>query len=81
MRFTSASTALSSGSARALSVELRDPIGNLTPVGTPVTFTKNSGPGTVTGLGSKTSTAGIASVTIVGQLAGPDHDHCVLGAH
>ena len=71
MRFTSASTALSSGSARALSVELRDAIGNLTPVGTPVTFTKTSGPGTVTGLGSKTSTAGIASVTVVGQLAGP----------
>ena len=70
MRFTSASTALSSGSARALSVELRDTIGNLTSVGTTVTFTKTSGPGTVTGLGSKTSTAGIASVTVVGQLAG-----------
>ena len=71
MRFTSASNPLASGSARVLSVELRDPAGNLITAASPVTFTRTSGPGTVTGLGSKTSTGGTASVTIVGQLAGP----------
>jgi adhesin/invasin len=71
MRFTSASNALASGSVRTLTIELRDPAGNLAAAISPVTFTKTSGAGTVSGLGSKASTAGVASATIVGQLAGP----------
>jgi invasin-like protein/PASTA domain-containing protein len=71
MRFTSAGGALVSGAARVLAVELRDALGNLTGAASAVTFTKTSGVGTVSGLGSKTSTAGIASVSVVGEVAGP----------
>ena len=71
MRFTNAGGALVSGAGRVLAVELRDVLGNLTAAASPVTFAKTSGSGTVSGLGSKTSTAGIASVTVVGELAGP----------
>jgi Invasin, domain 3/PASTA domain/Bacterial Ig-like domain (group 1) len=70
MRFTSANGPLASGSARILTVEMRHPTGNPAPSAGPITFTKTSGAGSVSGLGSKTSTAGIASVTVVGQLAG-----------
>ena len=37
---------------------------------TSVTFAKSGGAGTVTGLGSDTATAGVASVTVTGALAG-----------
>jgi adhesin/invasin len=70
MRFTSASDPLASGSARILTVELRDEAGNPATAGAPVTFTKTSGPGTVSGLGAKIATGGTASLTVVGQLAG-----------
>jgi invasin-like protein/PASTA domain-containing protein/Big-like domain-containing protein len=71
IRFTNPTGSLTSGSARVFTVELRDASGNLTAAASPVTFTQTSGSGTVSGFGSKTSTAGVASVTIVGQLAGP----------
>jgi adhesin/invasin len=71
LHFTSPTSALSSGSARILTIELRDASGNLTAAASPVIFTKTSGSGTVSGLGAKTSTGGVASVTVVGQLAGP----------
>jgi adhesin/invasin len=71
IRFTNSAGSLASGSARILTVELRDASGNLTAAASPVTFTKTSGSGTVSGLGAKTSTGGVASVTVVGRLAGP----------
>jgi hypothetical protein len=70
MAFTSATDPLISGSARILTVELRDSSGNPAAAAGPVTFAKTSGPGSVSGLGSKSATAGAASVTIVGELAG-----------
>ncbi len=63
---------LVSGTTRVLTATVRDVAGNrvASDNSTVVTFAKDSGAGTVTGLGSDTAAAGVASKTVTGQLAG-----------
>src|SRR5207249_3890997 len=72
LTFTSSTADLASGSTRALTVEIHDAAGNLETGddATSVTFAKDAGPGTVTGLGSATSSGGVARMSVTGALAG-----------
>ncbi len=56
---------------RAIVAEVRDAAGNLTTdAGRTITFSKTSGTGTVSGLGTQTTSAGVASKTVTGVLVG-----------
>ena len=72
LAFTSSTSDLASGAQRTLSVQVRDPDGALVADdnSTQVTFAKTAGTGTVTGLGTVTASAGIASLAVEGALAG-----------
>ena len=63
---------LVSGTTRVLTATVRDAAGNrvASDNSTVVTFAKDSGAGTVTGLGTDIAAAGVASTTVTGQLAG-----------
>ena len=65
-------TDLVSGTTRVITATVRDAAGNRVASDntTVVTFAKASGAGTVTGLGTDTAVAGVASKTVTGQLAG-----------
>ena len=69
---SAAATDLSSGAGRVLTATVRDAAGN--PVtndnSTVVAFAKDSGAGTVSGLGNDTAAAGVATKTVTGVLAG-----------
>src|SRR3989441_161654 len=71
----SGSTAdLASGSTRQLTATVQDTGGNTVSTGADstisITFAKTSGTGTVTGLGSSNAVAGVATLTVTGNLAG-----------
>ncbi len=72
LTFTSSTADLTSGSARTLTVEVRDANNNkvTTDNGRTITFAKQSGTGTVTGLGTATTSSGGASKSVTGQTAG-----------
>ncbi len=72
LTFTSATTNLTSGSARTLTAEVRDAAQNVLTAdnSTSVTFAKTAGTGTVTGLGAATASAGVASKAVTGAVAG-----------
>src|SRR4029079_811512 len=72
LTFTSSSAGVVSGSTKVLTAEIRDAAGNVTTGdnSTVVTFAKTSGGGTLTGLGTATASAGVASLTVTGQTAG-----------
>ncbi len=69
---TGATGDLTSGSTRGLTATLLDANGNVaaTDSSTVVTFTKQSGSGTVTGTGAGTATNGVATKTVTGALVG-----------
>ncbi len=71
----SGSTAdLASGSTRVLTATIQDTNGNTITTGpnstSSVTFAETSGTGTVTGLGSSTAVAGVATLTVTGNAVG-----------
>ena len=68
----SGSTAnLSSGTTRALTATIEDAFGNtITSDTRSVTFAQTSGTGSLTGLGSSNAVAGVATLTVTGNLAG-----------
>jgi adhesin/invasin len=70
--FTSSEAALASGATRTLTAEVRDGAGNLVTgdAGRTVTFAQTAGDGTVTGLGTATTTGGIAELEVTGEEAG-----------
>src|SRR6185437_6286762 len=72
LTITSSTANLTSGATRDITAEIRDANGNLrtTDNSTSVTFSKTSGSGTVTGLGSATAANGVATDTVTGVLAG-----------
>ncbi len=72
LTITSSTANLASGATRDITAEVRDANGNLrtTDNSTSITFTKTSGTGTVTGLGSPTAVNGVATDTVSGVAAG-----------
>jgi large repetitive protein len=72
LAFTSSTENLTSGTSRQLTVEIRDESGNriITDTGTVVTFSKKNGDGTVSSLGTATTTSGIATLDVTGVSAG-----------
>ena len=66
---------LASGTTRQLTATIQDAGGNTVSTGADstmaISFTKTAGTGTVTGLGSSSAVAGVATVTVTGNLAGP----------
>ena len=71
--FTSSTASVASGATKTLTAEVRDANDNLltTDNSTVVTFAQTGGTGSVTGLGTATAIAGIASKTVTGVTAGP----------
>ena len=69
---TGAVTNLTSGATRVLTATIRDANGNIavTNSSTVITFSKQSGAGTVSGTGTATVTNGVATKTITGVLVG-----------
>jgi len=72
----SGSTAdLTAGATRVLTATIQDASGNTITTGASstlsVTFAKTAGTGTVTGLGSVNAVAGVATLTVTGNQAGP----------
>jgi hypothetical protein len=67
--------ALASGTPRTVTATIRDAAGNAVTSGADssvsVTFGQLSGSGSVTGLGSSTASAGVATKTVTGSIAGP----------
>ncbi len=71
MTLSAATSDLTAGVSRTLTATLKDAAGNTVPTtGTSVTFAKASGAGTVTGLGSSSTTVGVATLDVSGALAG-----------
>src|SRR5438552_4332429 len=74
LALSGATTDLASGSTRVLTATIQDAASNTVTTGADstisITFAKTSGTGTVTGLGSSTAVAGVATVTVTGALAG-----------
>ncbi len=72
IELTGSTAGLPSGTSRLLTATIEDSAGNvaITDSSTVVTFAKQSGTGTVTGLGSATASAGVATTTVTGALAG-----------
>ncbi|MES1247893.1 MAG: invasin domain 3-containing protein, partial [Actinomycetota bacterium] len=70
--FTSGAGNVASGGTKSLTAALEDANGNVitSDSTTVITFAKNSGAGTVTGLGTATASSGVASLTVTGQVAG-----------
>src|SRR5207249_3000986 len=71
--FSTSAGGLASGHTRTLTVEIRDAGRNLVAAdnSTAVTFEKTSGTGTVAGLGTATSSGGVATKNVTGAIAGP----------
>jgi hypothetical protein len=71
---TGATTDLPSGTARTLTATLRDAAGNTVTSGPhstlSVTFAQTAGDGAVTGLGSVSAVAGVATLDVTGSAAG-----------
>ena len=69
---TGATTNLTSGATRVLTATIRDANGNIavTDSSTVITFSKQSGAGTVSGTGTATVANGVATKTITGVLVG-----------
>ena len=69
---TGATTSLTSGATRVLTATIRDANGNIavTNSSTVITFSKQSGAGTVSGTGTATVANGVATKTITGVLVG-----------
>src|SRR5206468_2127341 len=63
LTYTSNTSSVASGSTKTLTVEVRDAAGNLETAdnSTVVSFAKTAGSGTVTGLGTATASAGVAT--------------------
>ncbi|HEY6029963.1 MAG TPA: hypothetical protein VIU44_05345, partial [Gaiellaceae bacterium] len=72
LAFTGSTADLASATARTLRAEVRDAAGNIVTGDstTVVTFSKSAGAGSVTGLGTATASAGVATLDVTGQLAG-----------
>src|SRR5437667_176154 len=74
LALSGATTDLASGSTRVLTATIQDTGGNTASTGADstisITFAKTSGTGTVTALGSSTAVAGVATLTVTGNLAG-----------
>src|SRR5438132_1440156 len=74
LALSGATANLASGSTRVLTATIQDASGNTVTTGADstlsVTFAKTAGAGTVTGLGSSTAVAGIATLTVTGSSAG-----------
>src|SRR5437667_341055 len=74
LALSGSTTNLTAGSTRVLTATIQDANGNTVFSGPDstlsVTFAKTSGTGTVTGLGSSTAVAGIATLTVTGSSAG-----------
>ena len=71
---TGSTTNLTAGATRVVTATIQDANGNTVTTGADstlsVTFAKSAGTGTVTGLGSATAVAGVATITVTGGLAG-----------
>src|SRR5882724_5557212 len=74
LALSGATTDLNSSTTRLLTATIQDTAGNTISTGADstlsVTFGKTSGTGSVTGLGSSTAVAGVATLTVTGNVAG-----------
>jgi N-acetylneuraminic acid mutarotase len=74
LALSGATSNLASGATRVLTATIQDAGGNTVTAGADstlsVTFAKTAGAGSVTGLGSSTAVAGVATLTVTGNLAG-----------
>jgi hypothetical protein len=72
---TGLTTDLASGSTRTITATIQDAAGNTVTTGADasrsVTFSQPSGTGSVSGLGSSTASAGVATLVVTGNLSGP----------
>ncbi|HET9177623.1 MAG TPA: Ig-like domain repeat protein [Terriglobia bacterium] len=74
LALSGATTDLPAGSTRMLTATIQDASGNTVAAGADstlsVSFAKTGGAGTVSGLGSSSAVAGVATITVTGNLAG-----------